>query len=56
MVIIGHPLLFFGLRVFLLNGDEQVQPGIKWNPAEHPATAFELHTVLETESFLIGKC
>lgn len=55
MVIIGHPLLFFGLYVFLLNGDEQVQPGIKWNPAEHPITVFELHTVLKTWSFLIRK-
>lgn len=29
MVIIAHPLLIFGLYVFLLNGDEQVQPEIK---------------------------
>lgn len=35
---------------------QQVQPGIKWNPAEHPTIAFELHCVLKTCGFLIGKC
>lgn len=56
MVIIAHPLLIFGLYVFLLNGHKQVQPGIKWNPAEHPTIAFELHSVLKTWGFFTGKC